>query len=80
MNRYEHIIIKKLNESEIDEDLLNSITNMIDFYFVSKVANSSIEKLIFNIIYSIVGGQDNIRAVINTNPFKLDKFIMWANF
>lgn len=80
MNRYEHIIIKKLNESEIDEDLLNSITNMIDFYLVSKVANSSIEKLIFNIIYSIVGGQDNIRAVINTNPFKLDKFIMWANF
>lgn len=80
MNRYEHIIIKKLNESEIDEELLNSITNMIDFYFVSKVANSSIEKLIFNIIYSIVGGQDNIRAVINTNPFKLDKFIMWANF
>lgn len=36
--------------------------------------------MIFNIIYSIVGGQDNIRAVINTNPFKLDKFIMWANF
>lgn len=56
MNRYEHIIIKKLNESEIDEELLNSITNMIDFYFVSKVANFSIEKLIFNIIYSIVGG------------------------
>ena len=76
MNRYEHIIIKKLNESEIDEELLNSITNMIDFYFVSKVANFSIEKLIFNIIYSIVGGQDNIRAVINTNPFKLDKFII----
>ena len=32
MNRYEHIIIKKLNESEIDEDLLNSNPFKVVFF------------------------------------------------
>lgn len=80
MNKYEEEIVKKLDNMEIDNDFLKSITNMIEYYLISDIADSNVEKLIFNIIYSITGKEENIKALINTNPFQLNEFSTWSTF
>lgn len=80
MNRYEEEIINKLNGLTINDNFIHSITAMIKFYYVSKTRNRKAEKLVFNIIYSLTNGEANVRALLNTNPFKLNDFVIWAYF
>lgn len=84
MKKAMEILIDKLDSKYKDRNLILQITRMCEYYCDYKrwgnEPKEELGKLLFNIIYSFVGGEQNIQALLITNPLLIGYFGNWNNF
>lgn len=84
MKKAMEVLIDKLNSEYKGRKLILQIAQMCEYYCDYQRWNDQpkedLAKLLFNIIYSFVGGEENIQGLLMTNPLLVEYFSSWNNF